>query len=96
MNVVNLKMEINSSFSLCSLFLLSLSSVKVLIMENDYLLVSWIKENPVRTSIMTKSDIVGELARRKPIRSLIQKEVGFKWKKKVCIGKIISSGKKCH
>jgi hypothetical protein len=61
-------------------------------MENDYILVKWIHETPVRCSIMQPSDISEDSARRRPAPSLIDTEVGFKWKKKVCRGLVIASG----
>ena len=63
-------------------------------MENDYFLVTWIQEDPVRFSVMARADITEESVRKLSCDKLINQEISFKWNKKIsnCIGKILDSG----
>jgi hypothetical protein len=65
-------------------------------MENDYFLVIWTKEQPVRFSVMSRLDITDDTARNISCQELLDQEVKFKWNKKnlSCVGKILDSGRK--
>ncbi len=64
-------------------------------MDNDYFLVTWVKETPIRFSVMGRADINSQEARKLTCAALLGQEVSFKWNKanSDCVGKILDSGK---
>ena len=63
-------------------------------MDNEYFLVKWIHETPVRCSVMSRIDIYEEKERQRSVAELVKSDTKFRWKKKICSGLILSAGNK--
>ena len=65
-------------------------------MENEYFLVKWINEVPIRFTIMQRSDMSDHADKRMATAKLLNSEAGFKWKKKTCFGLVVKMGNKIY
>ena len=62
-------------------------------MELDQFLVLWVNETPQRYSVMARADLVEAATKVRAGSELLDADVPFKWKKAVCIGRVVDFGK---